>query len=160
MKVSVSVLALFLVLGFVPVSFAQQQPAASQQPAVKTIFDYQKEIGLSDKQVTDMKKLTTDLQTTLNDKAKELMALRNDLGDMIRGKKEIAVIKAQMQKIADLQVDNSCLDIQASRDIEAVMTQDQLNKWKDIQKKFMEELQAAQKAQAPAAAAAPAQPKK
>ena len=156
-----SVLALFLVLGFVSVSFAQQ-PAADQ-PVVKTIFDYQKEIGLSDKQVGDMKKLATDLQNTLNEKAKELMTLRNDLGQMITAKQDIAAIKKQMQKIANMQVDNSCLDIQASRNIEAVMTQDQLNKWKDIQKKFMEELQAAQaKAQAAAAApaAVPAQPKK
>ncbi len=136
------VLALFLVLGFVSVSFAQQPPA--DQQAVKTIFDYQKEIGLSDKQATDMKKLTTDLQATLNDKAKELMTLRNDLGEMIKSKQEIAAIKKQMQKIANLQVDNSCLDIQASRSIEAIMTQDQLNKWKEIQKKFMEDMQAAQ----------------
>jgi hypothetical protein len=154
-----SVLALFLVLGFASVSFAQQ-PAADQ-PVVKTIFDYQKEIGLSDKQVTDMKKLTTDLQNTLNEKAKELMTLRNDLGEMINTKKDIAMIKKQMQKIANLQVDNSCLDIQASRDIEVIMTQDQMNKWKEIQKKFMEELQAAQaKAQAAAMPAAPAEPKK
>ena len=150
-----SVLALFLVLGFASVSFAQQ-PAADQ-PVVKTIFDYQKEIGLTDKQVADMKKLATDLQNALNEKAKELMTLRNGLGEMITAKQDIAVIKKQMQKIANLQVDNSCLDIQASRNIEAVMSQDQLNKWKDIQKKFMEDLQAAQ---AKAQAAAPAQPKK
>lgn len=149
-----SVLALFLVLGFASVSFAQQ-PAADDA-AVKTIFDYQKEIGLSDKQVTDMKKLTTDLQNTLNEKSKELMTLRNELGEMIKDKKDIAVIKKQMQKIANLQVDNSCLDIQASRNIEAVMTKDQLEAWKNIQKKFMEDLQAAQaKAQADAAAAEP-----
>ena len=61
-----------------------------------------------------------------------------------------------MQKIANLQVDNSCLDIQASRSIEAIMKQEQLNKWKEIQKKFMEELQAAQaQAQAAQAPAAP-----
>ena len=144
-----SILALFLVLGFASASFAQQPGA--DQPVVKTIFDYQKEIGLSDKQATDMKKLTTDLQNTLNDKAKELMTLRKDLGDMIKSKQDIATIKKQMQKIAGLQVDNSCLDIEASRNIEAVMTEAQMNKWKDIQKKFMEELQAAQmKAQASA----------
>ena len=149
-----SVLALCLVLGFSSMSFAQQP--ATDQPAVKTIFDYQKEIGLSDKQAVDMKKLTTDLQATLNEKAKDLMTLRTDLGEMIRSKQDIAVIKKQMQKIANLQVDNSCLDIQASRNIEAVMTQDQLNKWKEIQKKFMEELQAAQaKAKASAVAAEP-----
>ncbi len=151
-----SILALFLVLGFASVSLAQ--PVGGEQPVVKTIFDYQKEIGMTDKQAADMKKLTTDLQNTLNEKAKELVTLRNDLGQMIKDKKEIAVIKKQMQKIATLQVDNSCLDIQASRDIEAIMSQDQLNKWKEIQKKFMEELQAAQaKAQA---AAAPVEPKK
>jgi hypothetical protein len=148
------VLALFLVLGFVPLSLAQQS-AADQQPAVKTIFDYQKEIGLSEKQGADMKKLAMDLQNTLNEKAKELMTLRNGLGEMIKAKEDIAVIKKQMQKIASLQVDNSCLDIQASRNIEAIMTKDQLNKWKDIQKKFMEDLQAAQ-AKAQAAVAVPA----
>jgi hypothetical protein len=147
------VLSLFLVLGFASVSFAQQ-PAADQ-PVVKTIFDYQKEIGLSEKQGADMKKFAMDLQTTLNEKAKELMTLRSALGEMIKTKADIAVIKKQMQKIANLQVDNSCLDIQASRNIEAVMTKDQLNKWKEIQQKFMEELQAAQ-AKAQAAAAEPA----
>ena len=54
--------------------------------AVKTIFDYQKELGLSDKQVTDIKALMGDLQKTLTDKTKDLTALRQDLADMLKKK--------------------------------------------------------------------------
>ena len=151
------ILTAVMVFGLTSACFAQA-PAApqAQQEAVKTIFDFQKEVGLSDKQVAEMKKLSSDLQATLVEKAKELGTLRENLAGMIKTKKEVPVIRKQMQKIADLQVDNSCLDIEVSRKIEGVMTAAQLAKWKDIQKKFMEEIMAAQAAAQAAAQPAPA----
>ncbi|MFH0753962.1 MAG: hypothetical protein V2A70_05295 [Candidatus Omnitrophota bacterium] len=130
---------------------AVKTPAAemsqAQKQGMKTIFDYQKEVGLTDKQVGDMQKIMNDLQTTLNDKAKDLTTMRQDLTAMINKKDEIKNIKALMQKIANLQVENSCMDIEASRKVEEIMKPDQINNWKEIQKKFIEEMMAAQKAE-------------
>ena len=149
-----------LFVGLVANGFAADAPKAmpaapaaqAQGQGMKTIFDYQKEVGLTDKQVTDMQKMMNDLQATLNGKAKDLTTMRQDLSAMITKKDEMKNIRAQMQKIADLQVENSCLDIEASRKVEEIMKPEQIAKWKEIQKKFIEEMMAAQKAQqAPAA---------
>jgi vacuolar-type H+-ATPase subunit I/STV1 len=142
-----------LLVGLVSAGYAADQaaPAAAaaqaQQQGMKTIFDYQKEVGLTDKQVADMQKVMGDLQNTLNDKAKELGTMRQALSDMIAKKDDMKSIKAQMQKIANLQVDNSCMDIEASRKVEQIMKPEQIAKWKEIQKKFAEEMMAQQAAQ-------------
>ncbi len=133
-----------------PKAPAAAVPAASvQQPGMKTIFDYQQEVGLTDAQMAEMQRIMTDLQSTLNGKVKELTGLRQSLSEMIAKKDNMKNIKAQMQKIANMQVDNSCLDIEASRKVEKVMKPEQIAQWKDIQKKFAEEMMAAQQAAQP-----------
>ena len=143
-----------MVLGFTTVCFAEKSdPKATMatdasKAAAKTIFDYQKDLGLSDKQVTDIKALMSDLQKTLSDKAKEMLAMRQTLVDMMKNKEDMAVIRKQLEKIAQLQVDNSCLDIETSRKVEGILTKDQWTKWKDIQTKAVEEAVAKAKAKA------------
>ena len=114
----------------------------TQKKEAKTIFSYKTELGLTDKQVEDMKALVSKLQAALTEKGKALGDLRNDLGKMIRDKENLATIKAQLKKIADLQVDISYMDIETARKIEGTRTSGQLKKWQDIQISSLEKLKA------------------
>lgn len=100
-----------------------------------TIFDYQKDLGLSDKQVADIKAATTALQTTLAERAQEITTLRQDINAMIASNERIERIREKLQKISTLQIDNACLDIETVRKVEATLTPSQMIKWQEIQAK-------------------------
>ena len=149
-----TLLTMLMILGCVAVAHAQNAdqkapaanaPAQAQQP--KTIFDFRKDLGLTDKQAGDIQKLMADLQKTLTDKGQEVSTLRQKLSDLINNKGDMEQIRKALRQVADIQVDNSCLDIETSRKVEAVLTADQLAKWKDIQKKSREAMIAALQAQ-------------
>ena len=125
---------------------AQAVAAPTANAGAKTIFDYQKEIGMSDKQVEDMKGLMTEFQKVLGEKSTQLTALRQELATMIQDKKDVPLIRQQLQKIADIQVDASIFDVETSRKVDAVLTADQLAKWKALQETFKKEALAAQAA--------------
>lgn len=140
------------VFGIMSASFVQaQEPvqgvaAPGANAGMKTIFDYQKEIGMSDKQVEDMKALMANFQKILAEKSTQLVNLRQELAAMIEAKKDIASIRKQLQKIADIQVDASIFDVETSRKIDAVLTPEQFGKWKGLQEGFRKEFMAAQAA--------------
>ena len=114
----------------------------AQKKEVKTIFSYKTELGLTDKQVEDMKALVSKLQATLNEKGKALIDMRNDLGKMIQSKENLGIIRAQLRKISDLQVDVSYMDIETARKIESILSPVQLKKWQDIQVSSLEKMKA------------------
>jgi len=122
----------------------QKQTATqeTEKKEVKTIFNYKTELGLTDKQMEDIKALVSKLQTAINEKGKALGDLRNELGKMIREKENLPIMKAQLRKIADLQVDISYMDIETARKIEEVLTASQLKKWQDIQISSLDKLKA------------------
>ena len=123
-----------------PAQEAQKQEAQKQE--VKTIFNYKSELGLTDKQSEDMKTLVSKLQTTLNEKGKEISELRQGLSQMIKNKDALSIIRPQLKKIADLQVDISYSDIETARKIEGVLTPAQMKKWQDIQLSSLDKLKA------------------
>jgi hypothetical protein len=89
-----------------------------------------------------MKALVSKLQATLNEKGKALIDMRNDLGKMIQSKENLGIIRAQLRKISDLQVDVSYMDIETARKIESILSPVQLKKWQDIQVSSLEKMKA------------------
>jgi Spy/CpxP family protein refolding chaperone len=132
--------------------FAQEKAVAPkpEQPKaeVRTIYEYQEELGLANKQVDDLKKILGDFQAYFTEKKKTLAALQEELGEMIKNKEDLKKIRIQLEKIAAIQVDASYFDIETSRKVEGVLTPKQLAKWKniqaDFQKKFQERMKEAQ----------------
>lgn len=106
-----------------------------QQSEVKTIFSFQKELGLTDKQIADIKALTLGLKDSLTAKTQEILALRQNLKKMVAAKEDIKKIRVVLKKVADIQVDNTCRDLEVSRKVEAVLTPAQWSQWKAIQEK-------------------------
>jgi len=117
----------------------------SAEPTVKHLWDYSKELGLSDKQVKEMKSAYQDMENsvkaargkltgfdkTLNTqiyggppvvdirtKAREnLQALDKTLNDQTNGNAPLADIKNTLQQIADIKIQLNLYDIQALRTV-------------------------------------------
>lgn len=137
MKKIISIIAFSLCLCVS--SFAQDKPAAqTEQPKaeIKTIYEYKAELGLTDKQEDDLRKILGDFQDYFTTKKKALTALQEGVGELIKNKEPIAKIRKQLQEMANLQVDASCFDIETSRKLEDILTPKQMAAWKAIQADF------------------------
>lgn len=124
------VMAAMIMLGLTGIVFAQADQAPQQGA---TIFSFQKELGLSDKQVEGLKALMNDLTENAAAKNQELAKLHQDLAKMLQNKEDIKKVRGQLQKIANMQVDNSVHNIEVTRKAEAILTPDQWKQWKTIQ---------------------------
>lgn len=116
-----------------------------------SIFEYKKELALTDKQEKNLKDIIAKLQNYLADKQKELNGLRAELSKMIAQRADLDKIKAKLNDIAKTQVDATYEDIASTRAIETELTGTQLTKWRSIQEEFRNKLQDAQDAAAKAA---------
>jgi Spy/CpxP family protein refolding chaperone len=130
----------FILSMMVTSSFAQGVPAPgagnNQNGEVKTIFSFKDEIGLSDDQETKLKALLYDEQGLINADNDKLRTLGGELDQMIQSKQAMSDIKSKLEEISKVQVDVNYINIQYSREVETILTPDQIGKWKDIQKKF------------------------
>jgi len=143
--------SLFLCVG----CYAQDKTAVPQpaQPEaeIRTIYQYKAELGLTDKQEGDLKKILGDFQVYFTEKKKALAALQAQFGEMIKNKEALKKIRKHLENMARIQVDASCFDIEISRKVEGILTPKQLAKWKaiqaDFQNKFQERMKAAQATQ-------------
>jgi len=125
--------------------FAQEKtkPAAqADKNEPKTIFSYKTEIGLSEKQIGDMKALVEKLQIAINEKSKIIMDSRSELAKMIKNRDNLKLIKAQLEKISASQVELSYYDIETARKIESILTPEQLKKWQNVQQTAIDKLRA------------------
>lgn len=139
-----AILALSLFVGLTTAAWSAPAPAASPAPApaatapagtpIKTMWDYQKELGLTDKQITDMKQAVTDLEKTVRAQQERLKPLDAQLNDQISKDAPIEQIRATLQSIAAIQIEIRLADVGTSRKINSILTADQLKKWREIQR--------------------------
>jgi len=126
------------------------QGAPQQEVRVpKTIFSFKSELGLSDLQIKNMQAEIVNLQNFINTKRKDLIVLQQDLYKMIDSGADLKQIKGKLEKISAINLDISYTDIVTSRNIEKILTKEQMKKWKELQqeaqKKIMEAVQKQQK---------------
>ena len=128
---------LIVSLSCASVSFAQKK-------AGESIFEYKKELSLTDDQEKNLHDIIAKLQGYLTDRTKELDGLRTEFNKMIADKADLYKIKAKLRVIAQIQADASYEDIASSRAIEKELTATQLSMWHNIQEDFRKNLQQAQ----------------
>ena len=128
-----------LMFAGISVSFAENKSGSS-------IFDYKKELSLTDKQEKNLKDILVKLQTLLTVKQKELDGLRSELSKMIAESADLNKIKLKINDIAKIQADATYEDIASTREIETELTGTQLTKWRSIQAEFARNAQQAQAA--------------
>jgi hypothetical protein len=121
-----------------------------QMMPVKTIFSYQKELGLSDDQVKSIKAKLADFQKYIDTQKQALVVLQKELSEMLNKNESLRLIRGKFEQISRIQVDVSCKDIETSRSIEGVLSSSQLSKWKKLQaearKVAQKQIEEAQKA--------------
>ena len=140
--------ALISVAIIMALTFAGTSVSFAQKQAGRSIFDYKKELALTDKQEKNIKDIIAKLQAYIMDKQKELDGLRADLNKMITESADLDKIKLKINDITKIQSDATYQDIASNRAIETELTGTQLTKWRSIQAEFVKNLQQAQEAAA------------
>lgn len=135
-------MSILIIMGFMFVgpsaSFAEGKKAGN------SIFDYKKELSLTDKQEKNLKDILAKLQSLLTGKQKELDGLRAELSKMTAESADLNKIKLKINDIAKIQADATYEDIASTREIETELTGTQLTKWRSIQAEFARNTQQAQ----------------
>ena len=129
---------------FAAFSFAEKKAGGS-------IFEYKKELSLTDDQEKNLRDIITRLQGYLADKTKELDDIRAELNKMIADKGDLQNIKAKLRAVAQIQADATYEDISSSRAIEKELTASQLSMWRSIQEDVRKNMKEAQGDAAPKA---------
>jgi Skp family chaperone for outer membrane proteins len=130
-----------IIMGF---TFADISVSFAEEKAGKSIFEYKKELSITDKQEKNLRDILAKLQSYLTDKQKELNGLRAELSKMIAESADLDKIKDKLNNIAKIQADASYEDIASTRAIETELTGTQLTKWRNMQAEFARNLQQAQ----------------
>lgn len=123
---------------------ASPAPTAIPQLRVKTIFDYKKELALTQDQEEKLRAIWGDFQGQMTRLKAKLQVAELDLSDLLKSRASLEVVKAKLQESEKLRVDLRFADIEASRKIEGVLSRDQSKKWQEIKK----EAQAKRKSEA------------
>lgn len=108
--------------------------APAPKAKVRVIWDYKKELGLTDDQINKMKAAVGDLQNQLiilrlKNSANELelrqLNLKNAPSDQL---------KKKIKEVADIQGEMRFIDLETAKKINGILSKEQLDKWHDIQK--------------------------
>lgn len=136
-------------------SSADVAPPSSQGRGLKMIWDYKKELEMSDGQEAGIKEAIQNFQKNVGDLRKKLEGTEGAIQEMIQKKGDMAAIKAKLQESADLQVELRMLDIETARKIDDILTPYQLGLWRKIQQRELAKQQSAPPAPSPKPAAKP-----
>jgi len=141
-KITLPAIAILFIAMMASYGLAQDVPgpksdnSLNQQEQVKTIFSFKNDIALTDDQEVKLKALLYDEQTALDTDNDTLKALGTELSKMIDSKADMQLIKGKLEEISKIQVEISYRNIENGRKVEEILTPDQLEKWRAIQKNF------------------------
>jgi len=113
----------------------RKSPSVSKPKTVplKTLWDFQEELGLSDRQVQKMKSLLARFQSNLVAAQKRLCAAESQLKVAIDREAPIDQVREKLARIGSIQLEMRLEDVETSRKVNAVLTEDQLENWRKIQ---------------------------
>lgn len=105
------------------------------------IYEYKKELGLTDTQEKSLKNLISELQSYAVNKQKELSELRSTLNKMIQERDDLDKIRENINAISRIQAEIFYQEVVNNREIETELTGTQLGRWRSIQTEFVRNLQ-------------------
>jgi len=120
------------------IASADAKPKAASAPQgqkVQTIWDFQKELGLTEVQIKEMKGAVSELANYLNECRKRIASNEQQVQSLLVQNAEIEKIRPYLKSTADIQVEMRIADIKASQKINGTMTPEQLVKWREVQKR-------------------------
>ena len=113
--------------------YAQTTKPATEQKT--TIFDYKKELKLTDEQEQKIRQLLLDLSKQLQIEQAKLTLANADLEELLKKEAELEKIKEAVNREAAIRATITYADLAAGRQINAVLTPAQLKQWREIQEK-------------------------
>jgi Spy/CpxP family protein refolding chaperone len=114
---------------------SQDQPVQNtEQP--KMIYEFNKELNLTSDQINKLKAVSTEYQQNALVYQRNSMYLSKEFNELIQQNAGIDALKYKLQQIADFKVEIDINEIILSRRINSILTKEQLDKWKNIQKDF------------------------
>lgn len=135
-KATVTAIAVFLMVGF-GAAFAQQAEELPQQQAaatVKTIFDYRRELDLTDEQVKKIRDNVSALEREVKVLRARFTIADAELQGLLEKEGDINDIKKKVKEAFDIQASIKIVDIETTIKINRVILKpEQLKKWRDIQ---------------------------
>ncbi len=116
-------------------SFISSNLYAKSQKILRrgTIFDYKKELNLTDKQIKKIRSILVNLNKKLNLLRAKLVIANSDLQTLLKNKADISAIDKKLREVFDYKREIIINDLIASRKIRSVLTKKQLKKWREIQ---------------------------
>jgi len=138
-KIAFISIAMIMGLTFacISISFAENK-------AGESIFEYKKELSLTDKQEKNLRDIVSKLQSYLSYKQGVLNGLSAELSKMIKESADLDKIREKLDNIAKVQADANYEGIASVRAIETELTGTQLTKWRSMQAEFARNSQQAQ----------------
>lgn len=127
-----AVLLLALLSTMVPAQ-EDNEPPTQEPRKIKTLLDYQSELGMSDKQVEDIKKTLQEFQENMVKLRKAWIGSELAYKKMIEEHASLDDIKKQLIQNANLRANMRFYDVVTSRKVEGLLTAEQLKKWKSLQ---------------------------
>jgi Spy/CpxP family protein refolding chaperone len=113
--------------------YAQTTTPSTDQKT--TIFDYKKELKLTDEQEQKIRQLLLDLSKQLQIEQAKLTLAHADLEELLKKEAELEKIKEAVNREAAIRATITYADLAAGRHINAVLTPAQLKQWREIQEK-------------------------
>jgi Spy/CpxP family protein refolding chaperone len=121
--------------GAVPQAQAQQTQSSQPQgqPQVKTIFDYKKELGLTDDQVKKMQDHIAAMNKERKPLGERVAASNKELATLIDKQGDMGEIRKKVKEVYDTLATMRIADIEWNRKIMAVLKPEQVKKWRELQ---------------------------
>lgn len=112
-------------------AFAAEKQA--QKRNVKTIFDYKTELNLSDDQARRIKDYISSFDQEMKVTNAKLTILEVEIQKLLEKEGDIGQIKSKIKEGFDLRAAMRISGVETTRKINALMSQEQIRKWRDIQ---------------------------
>ena len=107
--------------------------AVAQKPvADKTIFDFRKELNLTDEQVRRIREHISILEREIASLRAKLTISDIELQKLIEKEEDMVQIRLKIRETFNIQAEIRIIDIETVRDIDKVLTPIQLIKWRKI----------------------------
>lgn len=103
------------------------------RPAVRPLWEYASELGLSATQVKQLKTTVLELQETLSAQAPRAESLEAEAEKLIRTNGSLNVIRSRLRQASEIRLEMRMADIEAQRVILEILEADQLKRWRSIQ---------------------------
>jgi Spy/CpxP family protein refolding chaperone len=139
-------LILISIVAIICLSLANNSVYSAEKKNGIFIFEYKKELALTDQQEKNLRDIITKYQSYVADKQKNLNGLRAELNKMISESADLQKIKVEIYNITNIQAEVTFEGIVSTRAIETALTGTQLTKWRSIQTEFARKLQQSQNA--------------